>query len=47
VTKSVESIVREYREEQKKDGPAERWRKPVIPVAVEHDSSHRYLRRRR
>lgn len=37
--KSVESILREYREGQKQDGPAERWRKPVIPAAVTHDSS--------
>lgn len=35
--KSTESLLREYRESQKKDGPAERWRKPVIPLAVEDD----------
>ena len=37
--KSTETLIREYRESQKKEGPAERWRRPVIPVAVEHDSS--------
>lgn len=35
--KSAESLLREYRQSQKKDGPAERWRKPVIPLAVEDD----------
>lgn len=35
--KSTETIVREYRQKQKKEGPAERWRKPVIPVAVTDD----------
>ncbi len=39
MTKSTEDIIREYRDQQKQDGPAERWRKPVIPVAVEHDTS--------
>lgn len=40
--KSAEDLVREYRTEQKKlqdDGPAERWRRPVRPVAVEDDPS--------
>lgn len=37
--KSTETLIREYREEQKQEGPAERWRRPVRPVAVENDSS--------
>ena len=36
--KDVETVLAEYREAQKAT-PAERWRKPVIPAAVEHDSS--------
>jgi hypothetical protein len=35
--KSVEDHVIEYRQAQKETKPAERWRKPVIPVAVEND----------
>jgi hypothetical protein len=37
--KSAETLVREYRETQAEEGPAERWRKPIRPVAVEHDTS--------
>jgi hypothetical protein len=35
--KSTESLIRDYRKSQAKEGPADRWRKPVVPVAVEHD----------
>jgi hypothetical protein len=40
--KSAETLLREYRAEQKRlesDGPAERWRKPVKPLAVVDDPS--------
>jgi hypothetical protein len=37
--KSAESLLREYRQKQAEDGPAERWRKPIRPVAVEDDPS--------
>lgn len=37
MSKSQEDLLYEYRDAQKKDGPAERWRKPVIPIAVEDD----------
>lgn len=40
--KSAESVLREYRADQARladDGPAERWRKPIKPVAVVDDPS--------
>jgi len=36
--KDEETVLAVYRESQKAT-PAERWRKPAIPVAVEHDTS--------
>lgn len=36
--KDQATVIAEYREERK-ETPAERWRKPAIPVAVEHDTS--------
>ncbi len=36
--KSTETLIRDYRKQQNQDGPAERWRNPVRPVAVDSDS---------
>lgn len=35
--KSQEDLLYEYRDAQKARQPAERWRKPIIPIAVEDD----------